>query len=116
VVTSEYWFSHYLLDKLSPYKKKMISKSFTNLVVINTIVPFQFAYAKSQGKEITEDLIQLVQGIASEKNVIVDKFKAAGIVVKNAYESQSLLELKNEYCNKSKCLDCAIGMQLLGKN
>lgn len=116
VVTSEYWFSHYQLDKLSPYKKKMISKSFTNLVIINTIVPFQFAYAKSQGKEITEDLIQLVQGIASEKNVIVDKFKAAGIVVKNAYESQSLLELKNEYCNKSKCLDCAIGMQLLGKN
>ncbi len=116
VLPSEYWYTHYQLDKLSPRKKKIISKSFVDLVIMNTIVPIQFAYAKSQGKEISEDLIRLLYSIGSEKNIIVDKFKGLGIVAKNAFESQSLLQLKNEYCNKSKCLECAIGMELLRKN
>jgi choline dehydrogenase-like flavoprotein len=36
-----------------------------------------------------------------------------GVVSQNAFETQSLLQLKNEYCNKSRCLECAIGMELL---
>jgi hypothetical protein len=111
-----YWQNHYQFDKESPKKKKKLSKSFIDLIIINTIIPLQFAYAKSQGKEISEDLIQLLNEVASEKNVIIDKFSSFGIKSKNAFESQSLLQLKNEYCNKSRCLDCAIGMELLKKS
>lgn len=113
VSTSEYWMTHYQLDKISPFKKKRTSKSFIDLIVMNTIVPFQFAYAKSQGKEIMEDIIQLLHGIPAEKNVIVDKFKHIGIIAKNAFESQALLQLKNEYCNRGNCLQCAIGTELM---
>jgi hypothetical protein len=84
--------------------------------VINTIIPLQFAFAKSQGKENYEDLIQLLNEVAPEKNAIMDKFGSFGINPKNAFESQSLLQLKNEYCNKSRCLECAIGMELLKKS
>jgi hypothetical protein len=86
------------------------------LLIINTIIPLQFAYAKSQGKEITEDLIQLIIEVAPEKNAIIDKFSSFGIKSKNAFETQSLLQLKNEFCNKSRCLECAIGMELLKNN
>ena len=72
--------------------------------MINTIIPMQFAYAKSQGKEISEDLIQLMQQVEAEKNSIVEKFNNFGIQSRNALDSQSLLQLKNEYCNKSRCL------------
>ena len=113
VSTSEYWQTHYQFDKESPKKKKKLSRSFINLVIINTIVPLQFAYSKSQGKEISEDLIQLIHEVAPEKNAIMDKFSSFGIKSKNAFETQSLLQLKNEYCNKSRCLDCAIGIELL---
>ena len=113
VSTSNYWQNHYQFDKESPKKKKQLSKSFIDLIIINTIIPLQFAYAKSQGKEISEDLIQLLNEVAPEKNAIMDKFSSFGIKSKNAFESQSLLQLKNEYCNKSRCLDCAIGMELL---
>ena len=113
ISTSNYWENHYQFDKESPKKKKKLSKSFVDLVIINTIIPLQFAYAKSQGKEISEDLIQLINEVASEKNAIMDKFSSFGIKSKNAFETQSLLQLKNEYCNKSRCLDCAIGMELL---
>jgi hypothetical protein len=58
----------------------------------------------------------LLNEVAPEKNAITDKFSFFGINPKNAFESQSLLQLKNEYCNKSRCLECAIGMELLKKS
>jgi hypothetical protein len=116
VLTSDYWGNHYQFDKESPKKKKKLTQSFIDLIIINTIIPIQFAYAKSQGKEISEELIQLIKEVAPEKNVVLDKFSSFGIKSKNAFETQSLLQLKNEYCNKGRCLDCAIGMELLKKN
>jgi hypothetical protein len=116
VSASEYWLSHYQFDKESPKKKKPLSKSFIDLIVINTIIPLQFAFAKSQGKEISEDLIRLLNEVAPEKNAVLDKFNSFGIQSKSAFETQSLLQLKNEYCNKSKCLECVVGMELLKKS
>jgi hypothetical protein len=115
VSTSEYWLNHYQFDKESPKKKKSLSKSFVDLILINTIIPLQFAFAKSQGKELSEDLIRLLNEVSPEKNAIIDKFHSFGIVSKSAFDSQSLLQLKNEYCNKSKCLECSVGIELLKK-
>ena len=113
ISTSDYWLTHYQFDKESPKKKKQFSKSFIDLLVINTIVPIQFAYAKSQGKEVSESLLNLIREIDPEKNVIMEKFSGFGIKPINAFETQSLLQLKNEYCNLGKCLQCAVGIQLL---
>lgn len=113
VSATSYWLSHYQFDKVSPKKKKLLSKSFVDLLIINTILPIQFAYAQSQGKENSEDLVQLVQEMAPERNTVIDKFKSFGITANNAFETQSLLQLKNEYCNKSKCLSCVIGIELI---
>jgi len=113
ISVSEYWQTHYQFDKVSPKKKKMLSKSFIDLIIINTIIPIQFTYARSQGKAISENLIALLNPIAPESNSIIQKFYSFGIKARNAFESQSLLQLKNEYCSKSKCLECAIGISLL---
>ena len=110
---SEYWETHYQFDKISPKKKKALSKSFIDLLIINTIIPLQFAYAKSQGKEISEKLISLLNQVRPEANAIIDKFSSFGLKAQNAFETQALLQLKNEYCNKSRCLECTIGMELL---
>jgi hypothetical protein len=116
VSTSTYWENHYQFDKESPKKSKKLSKSFIDLLLINTIIPIQFAYAKSIGEEISEDLLAILVAVAPEKNSIVDKFHCFGIKATNAFETQSLLQLKNEYCSQGKCLDCAIGMELLKKS
>ncbi len=113
ISVSEYWKTHYQFDKESPKKSKSLSKSFIDLLIINTIIPLQFAYAKSLGKDISEDLVTSLSQIAPEKNSIIDKFHTFGIKSFNAFDSQSLLELKKEYCNKSRCLDCAIGIDLI---
>jgi len=110
---SEYWETHYQFDKISPKKKKALSKSFIDLLIINTIIPLQFAYAKSKGKEISEKLISLLNQVKPEANAIIDKFSSFGLKAQNAFETQALLQLKNEYCKKSRCLECSIGMELL---
>ena len=115
VSVSDYWQTHYLFDKESPKKKKALTASFIDLIIINTIIPIQFAFAKSQGASISEQLIDLLQDVVSESNGIIQKFHSFGIKAQNAFETQSLLQLKNEYCNRSKCLECAIGMELLKK-
>ena len=113
VSASLYWKTHYNFDKISPKKEKTLSKSFIDLLIINTIIPFRFAYQKSLGKETSEANILLLEQITPEKNSVLDKFKYFGISVKNAFVSQSLLQLKKEYCDKSKCLSCAVGLELL---
>ncbi|PKH66203.1 DUF2851 domain-containing protein [Flavobacterium sp. ALD4] len=113
VSATSYWQEHYQFDKESPKKKKMLSKSFIDLIVVNTLIPIQFAYAKSRGGEVVEDLIQLLNEVAPEKNAIMDKFKSFGVHAASAFETQAMLQLKNEYCSKGRCLECAIGMELL---
>jgi hypothetical protein len=113
VSASNYWQNHYQFDKESPKKTKKLSKSFIDLIIINTLIPLQFSYSKNQGKEISEELISLLNEVAPEKNAIIDKFTSFGLKPENAFDTQSLLQLKNEYCNKSRCLECAIGMELL---
>jgi hypothetical protein len=113
VQASPYWNTHYRFDKESPRKRKSLSASFIDLLVINTIIPFRFAYAKSIGKENTEELVALMQQAAPEKNAIIDKFRTFKIAPQSAYDTQSLLQLKNEYCNHKRCMQCALGLELL---
>jgi len=48
-----------------------------------------------------------------EKNSIIKNWKDLGMKPENAYQSQALLELKNEYCNAKRCLECGIGSKIL---
>lgn len=114
VCASSYWDTHYNFGVASASRKKCITKSFVDLLVINTIIPLKFCYARQQGKDISEELLKLATEISSEENTIVKKFNSLKIVSKNGYQSQALLQLKNEYCDKSKCLQCAVGNSLIG--
>ncbi len=111
--TSEYWKSHYDFSKTSKTKSKFLTDQFIDLLIINTIIPIKFSYEKTLGKLNFEELVMLLEAIPSEKNSILEKFTEFQIKSENAFQSQSLLELKNEYCNKKKCLKCAVGLQLL---
>lgn len=111
--TSEYWKSHYNFSKKSKLKSKILTDQFIDLLIINTIVPVKFSYSKNQGMLNVEELISLLEAIPSEKNSILDKFSEFKVKSANAFQSQALLELKNEYCNKNKCLKCAVALQLL---
>ncbi|KGL64117.1 DUF2851 family protein [Polaribacter sp. Hel1_85] len=110
-----FWKTHYTFDKTSKLSSKKLTKSFKDLLLINTIIPLKFLYQKNRGEVNESEFLELLQKIKPEKNSIISKFDAIRIKAKNAYETQSLLELKNNYCAKKRCLQCAIGIKLLSK-
>ncbi len=113
VTTSEFWNTHYTFEKISPKRVKKLSNSFIDLLLINTIIPLKFVYQKYIGKLDESEIIELMIQLKPEKNSIISKFDSLKISSKNAFETQSLLELKNNYCTLQKCLQCAIGNSLL---
>ena len=115
VSVSDYWKTHYNFKTNSKKSKKALSKSFVNLLIINTIIPLKFAYAKSQGKEVTDEIFELMQQLPAEKNTIVSKFQELKVNTYSAYQSQAFIQLKKEYCDKNKCLFCAVGNALLNE-
>ncbi|MCM5661625.1 DUF2851 family protein [Galbibacter mesophilus] len=113
---SPYWNNHFTFQKeASSVRKKKISKNVVDLLLINTIIPLKFCYAKQQGKEIEEEILTLLRGLTAERNNIVDAFIEHGVEVASALESQSVLQMYHNYCAKNKCLQCEIGVQLMGR-
>lgn len=116
VSASHYWQNHYQFDHPSVQRKKTLSRSFIDLIIINTIMPIRFAYAQSRGADNTEEAIVLLERMKAEKNNVIQKFEDIGVPIQNAFQTQALLQLKQEYCDKGKCLECAIGVELLKSN
>jgi hypothetical protein len=115
VSLNEFWQTHYTFKKTAPKKVKKVTKSFVDLLLINTVIPLKFKYLKSLNTNIDEEFLSFLKNIKAEKNAIVSKFSELKIKADNAYDSQALLELKNNYCAKKRCLKCAIGNSLLRK-
>ncbi|MFL9838623.1 DUF2851 family protein [Flavobacterium sp. ST-75] len=110
---SEYWKTHYQFDKESTKKRKALSPAFIDLLIINTIVPFKFAYNRHIGKETDDEVLDLLTVLKSEKNAVIDKFRFYKVAVESAFDSQALLQLKKEYCDHKKCMQCALGLELI---
>lgn len=111
---SGYWETHYHFRYASPRKEKTIGENALNILLINTVVPMLFAYGlHNKRPEYCERATHLLESIPPEKNTIVTTFYNAGITVRHAGDSQALIQLKREYCEKKKCLYCRIGFRML---
>lgn len=110
-----FWKTHFTFESDSKKSPKKLTKSFVDLIIINTIIPLKFVYLLSRGEVSENEIMQLIKQVSSEKNSIISNFAALEIKVKNAMESQALIQLKNNYCTKKRCLQCAIGNSLLRK-
>jgi hypothetical protein len=113
VETSEFWQNHYTFEKESKTSRKKLTKSFIDLLLINTIIPIKFVYARSIGQNPEEDIFELVSKLPFEKNSIISNFMNLNVPIENAMHSQAMIQLKNEYCDQKACLKCAIGNYLL---
>ncbi|MCF6170303.1 MAG: DUF2851 family protein [Bacteroidales bacterium] len=111
---SSYWTDHFRFGKKTSPKNKILGDSSINLLLINTVVPFTFVYGKQTASEaMTDKALQWLEEIKAENNNITCNFTDRGIRPRNAMQSQALIQLKNNYCDKKRCLDCRIGYLLL---
>ena len=116
VVASDYWSNHYTFGKESKGMTKVLSKTFVDLLIINSILPVKYLYSKSIGKNSDEQIIDIMSAIPSEKNVITRNFQGLNLSLNNAFYGQGAIQLYNNYCKPNKCLQCQIGASLLSGN
>jgi hypothetical protein len=112
---SEYWRTHYTFDELAEDAvSKKLGKSSIENIIINTVAPIQFLYAQRMGYSgMQERALQLLDTLKPEKNHITDEWAGYKWPSKNASESQAHIQLYNNYCLPKKCLQCAIGLNIL---
>ena len=114
VTANDYWHYHYLFDQPTNYKPKNLGAEMTDNILINTIVPMLFAYGMYHNQQQWKNkAIQYLLELPAEKNKITDAWKDCNVSNENALESQALIELKNNYCDNKRCLQCAVGCKLL---
>jgi hypothetical protein len=114
---SDYWKTHYQFDKPSPAKFKKLGALSVNSLIINTVVPFMFAWGIQKDDQAMKDkALQLLQELPGEVNSITLKWTSLGLNNVSAATSQALIELKNNYCDFKKCLNCRIGNELIRKS
>lgn len=116
VGVDDFWKEHYSFNSKSKKTTKMLTKSFIDLLLINTIIPLKFVYLKQKGDSIQNETLNLIQQISPEKNKIITRYSDLNISSQNAMDSQALLTLKNDYCSKKRCLNCAIGNSILNRD
>jgi hypothetical protein len=93
---------------------KILSEKFQELIIINAIVPIIWFWSEQRKEpDLKNKALHVLEMLKPESNQIVEKWKKNKIYPKNACESQGLLELKNELCDKRKCLECMIGTKIL---
>lgn len=114
VTTSQYWRTHYNFQKSHSAKTKIISDNFVDLLIINTVIPMRFYYMHSTGTGDTSEILRLINEIRFEKNSIIEKYNLLrSKTAKTALQSQALLHMKEEYCDKNACLKCNMGTKLI---
>lgn len=109
-----YWETHYTFGSESMKNEKSLSPFSINLLIINTAIPMLFAVGRHRQKEeLCDRAFDLLEGLKAENNYIIRMWKECGLEVKSAGDSQALIQLKNEYCDRKDCLRCRFGYEYL---
>ena len=97
--TSEYWLTHYTFGGSSPSRPKTLSNTSLDLLIINTVVTFLYAYGLHKGNRVLcARAGSFLEELKAENNYITRMWEQCGMKASNAADSQALIQLKKEYC------------------
>ncbi len=89
-----------------------IGRSSIDILLINTVIPYKYAYAQS--KRI-EDAIEWLENIKKEDNTIIRQWTTLGQEIHSAADTQALIHLYQHYCQPHRCFNCQVGYQVFGR-
>lgn len=109
-----YWETHYTFASESFKNEKQMSPFSLNLLLINTAIPMIFAYGRHTSDErLCERAGDMLDSLKPEGNHIIRMWRECGLDVRSASDTQALIQLKNEYCDRKDCLRCRFGYEYL---
>lgn len=111
---SDYWYTHYIPAAPTHELPKRIGRMKADLLGINLVSLIQYAYGAYNGNErLRERAFQLLEAIPAEENRFMRHWRFYGLRPANAFESQALLQLATEYCDRRRCAECPAGRRQL---
>jgi hypothetical protein len=114
VTQSAYWQTHYIPNKPVATTIHGIGMVTADKILINAVVPFLVAYGQYKGdSRYMERALQLLRSLPPEKNHMLVDWKRIGVLAKNAFDTQALMQLYKRFCQEKACLSCKIGIKLL---
>jgi hypothetical protein len=114
VTANDFWHRHYVLKEKSVYKEKQVGDEMASRILANAVLPFLYLQAEKK-RNIPEQLrvMEFFTQLKPERNHITKRWVQMGIRSDHAFDAQSLLHLHKNYCLEKRCLDCAIGREIL---
>lgn len=112
--TSPYWHEHLMFGCPILKRDLHLSRGSQNLIIINTVVPILYTYAITHDDWILrEKVLDLLRQLPAEQNYILRQWEDCGLKVNTAADSQALIQLKKQYCDRNDCLRCSFGYEYL---
>lgn len=109
VEVNEYWDTHFQFEKISRETKKNLGVTAIDVLIINAVIPVMFSYGiYRDDDELRNRSVGFLTEMEPEDNLVIRKFRKLGVNVRNAGQTQALLQLHNEYCRRRKCLKCHV--------
>ncbi|HMG14915.1 MAG TPA: DUF2851 family protein [Saprospiraceae bacterium] len=109
-----YWAEHFSFDPTLKRKRNNAGDDFANLIMINVVIPFLYAYGKINNDiSFQEKALDFMEQLKPEQNTIINRWKELKLPASNAGHTQALLYLKKHYCDQKKCLQCALGHMIM---
>ncbi|MGZ5211247.1 MAG: DUF2851 family protein [Kaistella sp.] len=114
VKASDYWNNRFNFGKISSIEgEKVLTDDFINLILINAVLPFKYAYHKNSDEDINDEILNFYRKIPSEKNTVTEGWKSLGVEINTSLQSQAFIYHYKNFCERKNCLNCGIGFQLL---
>ena len=109
-----YWQTHYTFGHESAKSEKRLSANALCLVILNTAIPMLFAYGRHHSREdLCDRAFSLLEQLKPEDNHMIKTWRQCGLEVASAGDTQALIQLKKEYCDRKDCLRCRFGYEYL---
>lgn len=110
--TSAYWATHDDFGQSVSPHPKTLSDSSIDLLIINTVIPFLYAYGQYLGDEIRcKRAMEWLEKLRPENNHIIRSWGEYGVPIQHAGDTQALIQLQKAYCQPKKCLHCRVGYE-----
>lgn len=112
--TSSYWKGHYGFGLSTAEMHRNLMPATKDLLVINTVIPVLVAYRKHRLGD-WESILAWYEQLKPESNRMIRQWAACGVVPQHAGDSQALIQLKSNYCDRKRCLHCRFGYYYMCK-
>lgn len=109
-----YWADHRDFGVTATRQGAALSPANVSLLMINLVAPMLYAYGASHGDcDMAERGLDIWRDLRAENNSVIRQWRNAGMACDTAMDSQALLQLRKQYCDRNRCLDCRFGHALL---